>query len=92
MRLSDPTSRANERVTPVSTTTDTDPTADTETSTVGPPQCHSVKAVAASLGVGVSTVYRLVYSRELPAIKLGTRVLIEDRDLRAYIDRAKGAA
>jgi excisionase family DNA binding protein len=45
--------------------------------------------VAELLGVSRRTAERLVASRELASVRLGSRVRIDPRDLRAFIDRQK---
>lgn len=44
-----------------------------------------VKVVAASLGVGKTKAYEIVASGELPAVRIGTKILVRETDLEAYI-------
>jgi len=47
------------------------------------------KATAEVLGVTERTVFTLVATGQLPAVRFGRSVRIDPADLRAYIDRCK---
>jgi excisionase family DNA binding protein len=47
--------------------------------------CVSVKTAAKRLDMSVKTVYRLIHKKELPAGKIGSRLVIKESDLNAYI-------
>ena len=49
----------------------------------------SVKDAAAYLGFSLRSVRNLVYSRELPIIRLGAKIFIDLRDLDQWIERKK---
>jgi excisionase family DNA binding protein len=51
------------------------------------PRLHSVDRVAALLSVTPRYVRTLIASGEIPSVKLGTRRLVRDEDLRAFLDR-----
>lgn len=49
-----------------------------------------VKEVADRLSVGISTVYRLIRSGEIPSINIGRLLRIDQEDLELYIKAQKG--
>ena len=49
----------------------------------------SVKDAAAYLGFSLRSVRNLIYSRELPIIRLGAKIFIDLRDLDQWIERKK---
>lgn len=51
------------------------------------PRMHSRDDVARFLGISKQTIDRLIRSGDLPALKIGRRVLISDADLQALIAR-----
>lgn len=53
------------------------------------PRLLSPHEAARYLGVSYWTVRDLVFRREIPFIKIGRRVLVDRRDLDAYLDRSK---
>jgi excisionase family DNA binding protein len=48
---------------------------------------HSVSDAAARIGISRSGLYLLIARRELPIAKVGSRTLILDEDLRAFLAR-----
>lgn len=52
----------------------------------------SREQTAEQLGVGLSTVKRLIAAGDLPTVKIGRRTLIDPRDLRALVDRHRSDA
>lgn len=50
----------------------------------------TVEQVAELLQVNKHTVYRLVRTKQLPTVKIGTAIRISDDDLAAYIARQRG--
>jgi len=59
-------------------------------STSGPSQTDflTVAEVAAQMRVSKMTVYRLVHSGELEAVRVGRSFRVAERDLRAYLERS----
>ncbi len=53
------------------------------------PRLLSVKDAAVYLGVSPWTIRSLGWSREIPEVKIGRRVLYDREDLDRYIDRVK---
>jgi excisionase family DNA binding protein len=51
----------------------------------------SVPEAASVIGIGKSTLWRMIAEREISAIKIGGRTLIRDADLRAFIDGRQNA-
>ena len=49
----------------------------------------SLKDASAYLGFSLRSVRNLVYSRELPIIRLGAKIFIDLRDLDQWIERKK---
>ena len=49
----------------------------------------SQQDAASYLGVSYWTIRDLVFRRELPFVKIGRRILVDQIDLDAYIDRSK---
>jgi excisionase family DNA binding protein len=58
----------------------------TSASSVGGPATFTVTEAAKALGVGRSTVYELARRNELPAIRLGRRLLIPRHAVEVYLD------
>jgi excisionase family DNA binding protein len=54
-----------------------------------PPRGFRVKEAAAYLGTTVSFVRHAIWDRELPAMKLGKRLIIAREDLDRFLDRLK---
>ncbi|MGH9123590.1 MAG: helix-turn-helix domain-containing protein [Acidimicrobiales bacterium] len=52
----------------------------------------SVPEAAAMLGISRAHAYELVARRELPAVRLGRRLLVPRRAVDQLLDRASGAA
>jgi excisionase family DNA binding protein len=50
------------------------------------PLAHSVTDAARLLGIGRTALYELIGRGELPTVRIGSRRLIRDADLRAYLD------
>lgn len=44
-----------------------------------------IKAVAAAIGVGRSTVYKLIGEGAFPTVKIGSRTLVRTCDLEAWL-------
>ena len=44
-----------------------------------------VKAVASALGLGKTKAYELVACGRLPAVRIGSKILVRTEDLEAYI-------
>jgi excisionase family DNA binding protein len=60
------------------------------TSTPAPsPRLLRVKDAAAYLSVTVSAIRHAAWSKTLPAIRIGKRMLFDVRDLDAFVDRMK---
>lgn len=57
-----------------------------------PPIALSVRAVAKGISLSASTVRRLIDQGELPAVRIGHRVLVLQADLDTFIERLKAAA
>ena len=54
------------------------------------PLLLDISMAAKSLGgVSPTTIRRLIASGELPIVRLGTRVLIEEKSLQEWVERAK---
>ena len=51
------------------------------------PLAFSIRDAATALGVGRTTVYRLISEGQLAVIKVGNRTLIEASALAAFMDR-----
>jgi len=49
-----------------------------------------VRTTAVRLGLGESTIRQLIWARELPAIRVGRRVLIEDTAIEEFIATHRG--
>jgi excisionase family DNA binding protein len=47
---------------------------------------YSVKEMAFSLGISVPTAWRMVYDRQIPAVKVRGRVMIRVRDIENYLN------
>jgi excisionase family DNA binding protein len=54
-------------------------------STINTPLAHSVSDAAALIGISRSSLYLLIARGEIPIAKVGSRTLILDDDLRAYL-------
>lgn len=54
-------------------------------------QLLSIRVAARRLGVSPRTLRRRMQTWGLPRIRLGRRVLVDERDLRALIERARNA-
>lgn len=52
------------------------------------PLAHSVESAARRLGIGRTTVFQLIREGRLPARKVGSRTLIRETDLAAFIASA----
>jgi excisionase family DNA binding protein len=52
---------------------------------------YTIPEVMAATGLGRSSLYRLMASGELPAIKVLGRTLVRASDLREFLDRAPSA-
>jgi len=48
---------------------------------------HSIPAAAARISLSRSRVYELINEGEIPVIKVGSRTLISEADLNAFLDR-----
>lgn len=59
-------------------------------STSGPSQANflTVAEVAAQMRVSKMTVYRLVHSGELEAVRVGRSFRVAESDLQAYLERS----
>lgn len=55
---------------------------------LGDDQLWTVAEVAAHMRVSKMTVYRLIKSGELPALRVGKNFRIRGRDLQAYLERS----
>jgi len=53
--------------------------------TKSPLQCISTREAAALLTVAQSTIYRMIDRGELRGVKVGGRLVILERDLKAYL-------
>jgi excisionase family DNA binding protein len=53
------------------------------------PRLLGVKATAAYLGASIWAVRTLAWSRAVPSLKIGNRVLFDRTDLDAYIEQQK---
>ena len=53
---------------------------------------HSIPAAAARISLSRSQLYELISAGEIPAIKVGSRTLICETDLRAFLDRHRAGA
>ena len=51
---------------------------------------YSVPEAARAIGVGKSTVWKLIADKRLEVVKLGSRTLIRADVLRGFIDRLSG--
>jgi excisionase family DNA binding protein len=49
----------------------------------------SVTETAQLLSVHPETCRRLIWKRELPAVRIGSRVLVDEADLRAFVKASK---
>jgi excisionase family DNA binding protein len=56
---------------------------------VSEPRLLSQQEAAHYLGISYWTVRDLVFRQEIPFIKFGRRILVDRRDLDAYLDRSK---
>lgn len=56
------------------------------------PYLLSIPAAARALSCTVWAVRELLWSKQIPYIKIGRRYLIDPADLKAFIDRQKEAA
>jgi len=56
---------------------------------VSEPRLLSQQEAGRYLGISYWTIRDLVFRREIPFIKIGRRVLVDRRDLDAYLDRSK---
>lgn len=52
----------------------------------------SVDEASKRLGLCTESVRRLIWKRQLPAVRIGTRVLVDEKDLRAFIKSRKAPA
>ena len=50
------------------------------------PILHSIKSTAEILGIGRSSVYGLIASKKIKAIKIGRRTLITDQSIQHLVD------
>lgn len=50
------------------------------------PTLLSVEEVCEYLGLGKTTVYEIIRTRELPSIKIRNRIRISSEDLREYLE------
>ena len=57
--------------------------------TLGPERLLSMKETAALIGVSHRKMWELLNRGELPAVRIGSRVLVDPRDLRDWIEGAK---
>jgi excisionase family DNA binding protein len=53
------------------------------------PIAYSVREAAARLGISRSSLYLVIAPGEIPIAKIGSRTLILDDDLRAYLARQR---
>ena len=53
------------------------------------PRLLSERDAAAYLGISYWTLRDLVFRRELSRVQIGRRVLVDQRELDAYVDRSK---
>jgi excisionase family DNA binding protein len=56
------------------------------------PIARSVRDAAACIGISRSVLYLVIGRGELPVVKVGSRTLILDDDLRAYLARQRVVA
>jgi excisionase family DNA binding protein len=56
------------------------------------PRLYSVKQSAAYMNATVWFVRSLIWNRRIPFVKFGNRLLLDRKDLDAYIDAQKVAA
>jgi excisionase family DNA binding protein len=56
------------------------------------PIARSVRDAAACIGISRSALYLVIGRGELPVVKVGSRTLILDEDLRAYLARQRVVA
>ena len=54
-------------------------------STKSPLQCISTREAAELLTVAQSTIYRMIEHGELRGVKIGGRLVLLERDLKAYL-------
>ena len=54
-------------------------------STKSPLQCISTREAAELLTVAQSTIYRMIERGELRGVKIGGRLVLLERDLKAYL-------
>ena len=55
-------------------------------------QLSSIKQVAARLSISTWTVRELIWSGEMPHVRIGKRILLDDRDVDHYIEDMKQPA
>ena len=53
------------------------------------PRLLSQQDAASYLGISYWTVRDLVFRHEIPHMKIGRRILVDQKDLDAYVDRSK---
>lgn len=53
------------------------------------PECLSIVSAARRLGVGRSTVFKMIAQGSLPTVKIGRRRMIRASPLRAWLDAAE---
>ena len=51
------------------------------------PLAYSINDAATALGVGRTTVFRLIREQKLSVVRVGTRTLITATELAAFLDR-----
>jgi len=61
-------------------------------SPVTEPLLYDIKTAARALNSTVWAVRSLLWSKEIPFVKIGRRFLIDPADLKAWIERQKGVA
>ena len=44
-----------------------------------------VKAVALTLGIGKTKAYELIAAGEIPAVRIGSKILVRNDDIEAYV-------
>jgi excisionase family DNA binding protein len=54
-----------------------------------PPRLLSERDAAAYLGISYWTLRDLVFRKELSRVQIGRRVLVDQRELDAYVERSK---
>jgi excisionase family DNA binding protein len=59
---------------------------------VGPPLLNGVITAAGRLGISKESVYLLIKSGQLRSVRIGSRMLIPEDELRRYVDRLEDAA